>query len=94
MQCGSGEPLLHFLLLGAILFGMYAYAERGRSGVEPSRHIELSVDDLGQLALLFQSHGGATRPLDEFGRMVETKVQEEVCIARASRWASTRTTRL
>jgi hypothetical protein len=28
------EPLVHFLLLGAILFGVYAYAERGHGGVE------------------------------------------------------------
>ena len=72
------EPLLHFLLLGAILFGVYAYADRGRSGVEPSRQIRLSLDDLAQLAMLFQSQWRRDPTPDEFGRMVETKVQEEV----------------
>ena len=28
------EPLVHFLLLGALLFAVYAYTDRGRGGVE------------------------------------------------------------
>ena len=28
------EPLLHFLLLGVVLFAAYAYMQRGRGGVE------------------------------------------------------------
>ena len=72
------EPLVHFLLLGALLFGVYAYAERGRGGVEPSTQIQLSLDDLAQLAVLFQSQWKRDPTPEEFGRMVETKVQEEV----------------
>ena len=49
------EPLIHFLLLGAILFGVYAYKERGPAGVEQSKQIRLTIDDLSQLVLLFQS---------------------------------------
>ena len=26
------EPLLHFLILGTLLFGVYAYTERGNVG--------------------------------------------------------------
>src|SRR2546429_551008 len=33
------EPLIHFLLLGAILFGLYGYADRGHGGVEQSKQI-------------------------------------------------------
>jgi peptidyl-prolyl cis-trans isomerase C len=72
------EPLVHFLLLGALLFGGYAYFDRGRGGPEPSRQIQLSLDDLSQLAMLFQSQWRRDPTPDEFGRMVETKVQEEV----------------
>ena len=89
------EPLLHFVLLGAVLFGVYAYAERGRGGVEPSRQIHLSVDDIAQLAVLFQSQWRRDPTPDEFGRMVENRsCKRKSCIARASRWASTRTTLL
>jgi CheY-like chemotaxis protein len=38
------EPLVHFMLLGALLFGAYAYAERNRGGVEQSKHIRLTID--------------------------------------------------
>ena len=31
------EPLLHFLILGAVLFAIYGYINRGRGGVEQSR---------------------------------------------------------
>jgi hypothetical protein len=72
------EPLVHFLLLGALLFGGYAYFDRGRDGPEPSKQIQLSLDDLSQLAMLFQSQWRRDPTPDEFGRMVETKVQEEV----------------
>jgi len=72
------EPLLHFLILGALLFAVYAYTDRGRGGVEPSRQIPLSLDDLSQLALLFQSQWRREPTPDEFNRMVENKVQEEV----------------
>ena len=72
------EPLVHFLLIGALLFGVYAYTERGRGGVEQSKQIQLSLDDLAQLALLFQSQWRRDPTPDEFARMIETKVQEEV----------------
>ena len=72
------EPLVHFLLLGALLFAVSAYVDRGRGGVEPSRQIRLSQDDLVQLAVLFQSQWKRDPTPAEFGRMVETKVQEEV----------------
>jgi len=72
------EPLVHFLVLGAILFGVYAYAERGRGGVESPKQIQLSLDDLAQLAMLFQSQWKRDPTPDEFGRMVEARVQEEV----------------
>jgi peptidyl-prolyl cis-trans isomerase C len=72
------EPLVHFILLGALLFAGYAHFDRGRGGPEPSKQIQLSLDDLSQLAMLFQSQWKRDPTPDEFGRMVETKVQEEV----------------
>ena len=40
------EPLLHFLLIGLLLFGVYAYTNRGRIGIESPRQIVLSLDEL------------------------------------------------
>jgi peptidyl-prolyl cis-trans isomerase C len=72
------EPLAHFLLLGALLFAVYSYFDRGRDGFETTKQIQLSRDDLAQLAMLFQSQWKRDPTAEEFGRMVETKVQEEV----------------
>ena len=40
------EPLLHFLVIGAMLFGIHSYINRGRAGIELSKQIAVSLDDL------------------------------------------------
>jgi hypothetical protein len=72
------EPLIHFLLVGAILFGVYAYAERGHGGVEQSKQIRLTIDDLSQLVLLFRSQWRRDPTPEELRSLVEDKVHEEV----------------
>ncbi len=72
------EPLLHFLLLGIMLFAAYHFIERGRGGAEPSKQIQLTLDDLNQLNLYFQSQWRRPPTPEEFKRLVENKVQEEV----------------
>ena len=72
------EPLVHFLLLGAILFGLYAYAERGRAGAEQSKQIRLTLDDLSQMVLVFRSQWRRDPTPEELRSLVEDKVQEEV----------------
>ena len=71
------EPLVHFLLLGALLFGVYAWFDRGASDVG-SKQIRLSYDDLGQMVLLFQSQWRRDPTPEELKRLVENRVQEEV----------------
>ncbi|MEZ5502281.1 MAG: peptidylprolyl isomerase [Halioglobus sp.] len=72
------EPLIHFLLLGAALFVAYGYL-RPASAPEPSsREIQLSVDDLEQLVMLFQSQWRREPTTGELGLLVEQKVQSEV----------------
>ncbi len=72
------EPLVHFLLLGAILFGLYAYAERGRGGAEQSKQIRLTLDDLSQMVLVFRSQWRRDPTPEELRSLVEDRVQEEV----------------
>src|SRR5262245_35336835 len=72
------EPLVHFLLLGAILFGVYAYAQRFHSGVEQSNQIRFTIDDLSHLALLFRSQWRRDPTPEELRSLVEDKVHEEV----------------
>ncbi len=72
------EPLLHFLLIGAVLFGLYAYMHRGRIGIESSKQIVLSLDELRQMDMYFQSQWHRPPTEQEFQAMVEDKVREEV----------------
>jgi peptidyl-prolyl cis-trans isomerase C len=74
----SREPLLHFLLLGLALFAMYAYMHRGRGGVESSKQIVLSLDELQQMDAYFVSQWHRQPTPAEFQAMVEDKVREEV----------------
>jgi peptidyl-prolyl cis-trans isomerase C len=72
------EPLLHFLLLGVALFVVSGYVHRGRSGVESSREVALTLDDLQQLDIYFESQWRRPPTPEEFNHLVENKVQEEV----------------
>ena len=72
------EPLIHFLLIGAALFAVYHYLQPARGAAPSSKQIQLSLDELAQLAALFQSQWRRDPTPEEFGRMVEQKVQSEV----------------
>ncbi len=72
------EPLLHFLLLGVVLFGLYGYFQRGRVGVESSKQIALSLDDLRTMDIYFESQWHRQPTPAEFQAMVEDKVREEI----------------
>jgi peptidyl-prolyl cis-trans isomerase C len=73
-----GEPLLHFLVLGAGLFAMSVYLNRGPGGVPSSTQIALTLDDLRQVESYFESQWQRPPTPEEFDRLVENKVQEEV----------------
>lgn len=72
------EPLLHFLLIGLALFGLYSYINRGRGGVESSKQIALSLDDLRTMETFFESQWHRQPTPQEFHAMVEDKIREEV----------------
>jgi len=72
------EPLLHFLLLGLTLFGIYSYMQRGRGGFESSKQIALSLGELQQMDVYFESQWHRQPTPAEFQAMVEDKVREEV----------------
>jgi hypothetical protein len=72
------EPLVHFLLVGAILFGAYSYAERAHGGIEQATQIRLSIDDISQLVLVFRSHWRRDPTPQELRVLVEDRVREEV----------------
>jgi peptidyl-prolyl cis-trans isomerase C len=72
------EPLLHFLLIGLALFVVYGYMNGGRWGVGSSKQITLTLDDLRQMDMYFQSQWHRQPTPEEFNALVEDKVREEV----------------
>jgi parvulin-like peptidyl-prolyl isomerase len=72
------EPLIHFLLIGAVLFGLYSFTNPGRPATAPSKEIRLSLDEIRQLTLLYQSQWRRLPTPQELERMVENKVQQEI----------------
>jgi parvulin-like peptidyl-prolyl isomerase len=73
-----GEPLIHFLLIGALLFAVDHYVQPARNAAPSSKQIQLTVDDLRQLVMLFQSQWRREPTVQELSRLVENKVQEEI----------------
>jgi peptidyl-prolyl cis-trans isomerase C len=86
------EPLVQFLLIGAILFGAYHYLRPADSvataqsvqagaiqpGATPSRQIVVTLDQLTRLATVFQAQWGRAPTTQELDRLVENEVQEEI----------------
>ena len=72
------EPLVHFLLIGGVMFGIYSATQSGHPATVSSKEIRLSVDEIAQLTLLYQSQWRRPPTPQELARMVETKVQQEV----------------
>ncbi len=73
------EPLFHFLLIGAVLFALSGLTQSGRpTATAPSKEIRLSLDEIAQLTLLYQSQWRRPPSPQELERMVENKVQQEI----------------
>src|SRR5262245_42184316 len=72
------EPLLHFLFRGALIFAIYALLNPAASGTDDVNRIELTKDDLRQLALQWIAQGRPAPNPDEMRDLVEQKVSEEI----------------
>ena len=70
------EPLLHFLLIGSLLFAIYAVW--GKSDQPGSKRIELSADDLRQLQIGFAAQWERQPTAEELAGLVESRVREEI----------------
>jgi hypothetical protein len=72
------EPLIHFLLIGALLFGLYGLMPSAGPATAASKQIRLSQGEITQLTLLFQSQWRRPPTPQELERLVENKVQQEI----------------
>jgi peptidyl-prolyl cis-trans isomerase C len=71
------EPLVHFLIIGLALFGLYAWIERGRAS-NGNYQIVLTLDDLRTLDMSFVSQWHRQPTPEEFRGLVESFIRQEV----------------
>jgi parvulin-like peptidyl-prolyl isomerase len=72
------EPLVHFLLLGAVLFGLYRHYGPATDAGPSSKQIQFTLDDLGQMIAVFRSQWQREPSPQELSLLVEEKVQQEI----------------
>jgi len=72
------EPLVHFLLIGALLFVGYAYLEPSGGGEASPNEIRLTLDDLAQLEILFESKWQRPPTPDELSALIEQRIREDI----------------
>ena len=72
------EPLLHFLLAGAAVFAAYAWLHPESFARDASHRIELTQDDLRQIAVGWLAQGRPAPTPDEMRSLVESRIREEL----------------
>jgi peptidyl-prolyl cis-trans isomerase C len=72
------EPLLHFLLVGALIFAVYDLVRPPPGRAAPADRIVLTKNDLRQLAVFWIAQARAAPTADEMRALVDQKVREEI----------------
>ncbi len=70
------EPLLHFVLIGLLLFGVFAVVNRDSAG--PANRIAITRADIEQLQSLFQRQWQRPPTPQELQALVDGRIREEV----------------
>jgi hypothetical protein len=72
------EPLVHFVVLGAVLFALSGALKRGPAPGAKSNQIELTLGDLQQLQIGFAAKWQRSPTSEEMVALVESRVREEI----------------
>jgi peptidyl-prolyl cis-trans isomerase C len=72
------EPLLQFLLIGAVLFLGYWALHRGPEAGPLSTRIEVTEDDLRQMSVAWLAQGRSAPTPEQMASLVDMRVREEI----------------
>ena len=73
------EPLLHFLILGALLFGLYFWVNgTGITAGSPKHQINISAGDITLLKTTWQQQWGHLPMPKELDKLVERYIRDEI----------------
>lgn len=71
------EPLLHFVLIGAGLFALFAWVNRHQTTATP-RQIVLTEDDILQMVVAWRAQGLPEPNAEQMQSLLDSKIREEV----------------
>lgn len=79
------EPLLHFVLIGALLYAAYHFASPRVTDIGAGRdhRIVLTQDDLVQMTLTWRAQGRPMPTEQQMAHLIEARVREEVLFREA-----------
>lgn len=77
------EPLLHFLFVGAALFGGFHYLNPTPEGGADTKRIVLTKDDVRQLAISWLAQGRSAPTIEQVQGLVDQKVSQEILFREA-----------
>ncbi|SDR64292.1 PPIC-type PPIASE domain-containing protein [Rhizobiales bacterium GAS113] len=77
------EPLLHFLVAGAVIFAVYQLMNPAANRTDQANRIVLTKGDLRQLAVQWLAQGRPPPTADVMRGLVEQKVSEEILFREA-----------
>ena len=73
-----GEPLLQFIVMGALLFAGYRIVHPERPAKNEEQRIELTAADVRQLEIVWTAQWHRAPTPDELRGLVESRVREEI----------------
>jgi peptidyl-prolyl cis-trans isomerase C len=77
------EPLLHFLLAGALIFAIYELLNPASNRIDRANQIVLTKDDVRQLAVHWLAQGRPPPTAEQMRALVEQRVSEEILFREA-----------
>jgi hypothetical protein len=72
------EPLVHFVLLGALLFAVWAWQQRHGPRTPQPRTITMTLDDIRQLQIGFTAQWRRPPTEPEMLALIENRIREEI----------------
>jgi len=78
------EPLLHFLVIGVVLFGGYSLINRREEVSPDAQRIVITEDDLRQLAVSWLAQGRDKPTPEQLRSLVDEKATEEMLVREAT----------
>lgn len=72
------DPLAHFMVLGAVMFGVYQLLQPEKDRAGAPTEIRLTVDDLAQLVIGFEAQWNRPPTQDEFNAVLEDRVRQDI----------------